>query len=408
MITGGTKGNVYSDYKCLIHLDRLSLTFRLWSGSTFQNIRNPDLIPQEQIYNEITIIHDTSPGSGAYYHSYRLFYKGHLVGKLHAANKLKKHELQFDFSKEVFYAFHPAYWHEIFVAIEAKLGIIYNSIRYVEIAIDTNKDLVGEFGLFYLNTINNKLGIGDRYKMKASSNVHVMHNGTSFVIAGTENEIAIYNKSRFAEDFIHDYFSNNGMAKCDVHRIESRLTWNYIRYLRNKKGLDINVETLLDQGKLANIFKISTINKITFKDTSISTIDYNRNKQFQTISIIDNLDIDTVDIGKLNPEIKANHYKTASINENIMRQNYFMFLESGNKKYLKNFKSSGSVAGYNRSQMINFVHRLNSKYNGNRTCEIHTRMEYAKKKIAGSFTNKLNKLFHSIIIELQSIILDIF
>jgi len=36
--------------------------------------------------------------------------------------------------------------------------------------------------------------------------VHVMHNGPSFVIAGTENEIAIYNKSRFAEDFIHGYF----------------------------------------------------------------------------------------------------------------------------------------------------------------------------------------------------------
>ena len=354
------------------------------------------------------MLHDTTPGLGAYYHSYRVLYKGILVGKLHAATKLKKNELQFDFSKEVFYAFHPGYWHEVYVALKVNLGIIYNNIRYLEIAIDTNKDLVGQFGLFYLNTINNKLGIGDRYKMKASTDVHVMHNGTSFVIAGTENKIAIYNKSRFAEDFIHDYFSNNGLAKCDVHRIESRLTWNYIRYLRNKKGLDINVETLLDQGKLANIFKISTINKLTFKDTSISTIDYNRNKQFQTISIIDDLNIDTIDIGKLNPEIKASHYKTASIDKNIMRQNYFMFLESGNKKYFKNFKSSSSVAGYNRSQLINFVHRLNSKYNGNRTREIHERMGYAEKNIAGSYTDKLNRLFHSMIIEMKSIMLDIF
>jgi hypothetical protein len=320
LITGKTIENVYADYKCLIHLDRLSLTFRLWSGSTFQDIRNPDFISQERIYNEITITHDPSPGLGAYYHSYRVFFKGHLGGTI----------------------------------------------------------------------------------------VHVMHNGTSFVIAGTENEIAIYNKSRFAEDFIHDYFSNNGLATCDVHRIESRLTWNYIRYLRNKKGLDTNIETLLDQGKLANIYKISTINKITFKDTSISTIDYNRNKKFQTRSIIDDLDIDTVEIGKLNTGLQASHYKTKSIDEDIMRQNYFMFLESGNKKYFKNFKSSSSVAGYNRSQTINFVHRLNSKYNGNRTHEIQKRMGYAVRSIAGSVTDKLSRLFHSMIIELKSIMLEVF
>ena len=46
---------MYADYKCLIHLDSLSQTSRRWSGSTFQDIRNPDLITQERIYNEITI-----------------------------------------------------------------------------------------------------------------------------------------------------------------------------------------------------------------------------------------------------------------------------------------------------------------------------------------------------------------
>jgi len=303
LITSGSIGNVHADYKCLIHLDRLSITFKLWSGSIFQDIRNPGFIPQEQIFNEIIIIHDTSPGLGAYYHSYRVYYKGILVGKLHAATKLKKNELQFDFAKEVFYSFHSAYWHEVYNALEANLGILYNNLRYVEIAVDTNKDLVGQFGLLYQNTVNNNLRSGDRYKLRSSTMVHVMNNGCSFVIAGTENEIAIYNKSSHAENFIQEYFANNGLANCNVHRIESRLTWNYIRYLRNKKGLDINVETLLDQGKLANIFKISTINKITFKDTSISTIDHNRNKQFQSISIIDELNIDTVDIAILNQEI---------------------------------------------------------------------------------------------------------
>jgi len=405
--TGDNIGIVLKGFKTLIHLDRLSITFRLWSGSTFHDIRNPDFIVQEQIFNEITLIHDTSPGLGAYYHSYRVFYKGLLVGKLYAANKLKKSELQFDFSKEVFYAFHSAYWYEVYSALTTNLGFLYNNIRYVEIDVDTNKDLVEQFGSLYQNTISNNLRLGDRYILKANTIVNVMNNGQSFIIAGTENEIAIYNKTRHAENFIQEYFLNNGLTNGDVHRIESRLTWNYIRYLRNKKGLDINVETLLDQRKLAMIFKLSTINKITFKDTSSRTFDINRNKICQSISIIEDLNIDTAEIGVLNPEMRVSHYKNKSIDENIMRQNYFLFLETGNKKYFRNFKSSGSVAGYNRGQLINFVHILNSKYNGNRTKSIIQRMEYGKKYISCRLPSELNNRVNKMVTKFKSIMLDI-
>lgn len=401
-------GAIQSECKYLIHLDRLSLTFKLWSGSTFHDLRNPDYIPQEQMYDEITLIHDVSPGLGAYYHSYRVFYKGLLVGRLHAATKLRKNELQFDFSKEVFYTFKSNFWYEVFLTLKVNLGIIYNNIRYVEIAVDTNKDLVGQFGSFYQNSVSNNLRTGDRYKLKANTIVHVMHNGNSFIIEGSENEIAIYNKSKNSEKFIQEYFSFNGLANCNVHRIEARLTWNYLRYLRNRKGLDIGVESLKDRGKLASIFKISTNNKITFKDTLNSTFDDNRNKQFQNISIIDDLDIDTAEIGILNPELHASHYKTKSIDENIMRQNYYMFLETGNKAYLNNFKSSSSVVGYNKNQLIDFIHRLNSRYNGNRTLEIHERMEYAVGINYDNFILNINSLFRAILKELKSVIVNIF
>ena len=192
------------------------------------------------------------------------------------------------------------------------------------------------------------------------------------------------------------------------HRIESRLSWNYIRYLRNKKGLDINIETLLDPRKLASIFKISTINKITFKDITISTFDHNRNKQFQDITIIDNLDIDTAEIGKLNQKRQLSHYKNPSVDENIMRKNYFLYLETGNKKYFRNFRSSSTVAGYNRSQLLNFVSKHNKRYNGNRTHEIHERMEFAFENISGNLSYKIYKLFNSMIKELKSAMLNLF
>ncbi len=408
MTIGNKIGDGVKGYKSLIHLDRLSLTLRLWSGSTFQDIRNPDFIPQEQTFGEIILIHDISPGLGAYYHTYRVFYKGSFVGKLHTSTKLKKNELQFDFSKEVFYAFHNTFWSEVYNALKTNLGIRYNNIKYMEIAIDTNKDLVGCFGSLYQNTASNNLRTGNRYKLKANTIVHVMNNGHSFVIEGAENEIAIYNKTRHAENFIKEYFSNNGLGNIEVHRIEARLTWNYIRYLRNRKGLDISVESLQDPGKLVSIFKISTINKITFKDTSVSTFDNNRNKQFQTISIIDELDIEAAEIGRLNPGIQASHYKTKSIDENIMRQNYYLFLETGNRKYLKNFKTSGSIAGYGELQLINFVERLNGKYNGNRTHVISERMAFAAGSIPENIKVKFYRMFLFMMNGLKSALLNLF
>lgn len=395
---------LYSACKYLIHLDRLSLTFKVWSGSTFHDIRNPDNILQEQEFGEIALIHDTSPGLGAYYHSFRVFYKGLFVGKLHTATKLKKNELQFDFSKEVFYALKSSFWYEVYLAIKVNLGIIYNNVRYMEIAVDTNKDLVGQFGSLYQNTMNNNLRTSDRYKLKSNTNVHVMHNGHTFIIEGSENEIAIYDKSRYSEEFIMEYFKFNGLANCSVHRIEARLTWNYLRYLRNRKGLDITVESLIDQEKLASIFKISTINKITFKDTLNCSFNKNRNKQFQSVSIIDDLDIDTAEIGKLNPELQTSHYKTKSIDETIMRQNYYMFLETGNKAYFKNLKSSSKVAGYDKSQLINFINSLNIRYNGNRTYDIHERMKFALANVM--YSSHINRVFSTFVNELKSVIVN--
>ena len=145
-ISGGTN-------KCLIHLDRLSITFKHWSGSTFHDIRNPDYIPSEQIFNNITLIYDNLPGPGAFYHSYKVYYKGYPVGRLHSATKLKKHELQFDFTKEVFYSFSAEFWYEIYIAVKTDLGIIYNNLMYLEVSIDTDKNLLEPFGFCFFNLL---------------------------------------------------------------------------------------------------------------------------------------------------------------------------------------------------------------------------------------------------------------
>lgn len=370
-------------YRCLIHLDRLSITFRHWSGSTFQDIRNPDFVIKEQVYGRIILQHDASAGLGGFYHSYKVLYDGMHVGRLHAATKLKKHELQFDFSKDVFYTFHSDFWYEVYTAVKNELAIIYNNIMYMEISIDTDKDLVEQYTFYFQNTIDNKLGNGSQYKLRGKTRVHVLDNGSSFVINGTDCAISIYDKSIHAEKYIMDYFLKNGLGDQKVYRIESRLKWDYIRYLRNRKSLDIAVETLKDARQLAKIFLLSSASKTSFLDLKDKVYDENRNAHYRRINILDDLPLETADIGNLNKEIRNNHYISESIDENIIRQNYYRFLETGKKEYFQNFRSSCSVAGYNLNQVLYYISRFNHSYKGNRTQEVLERAQYVNRWFHG-------------------------
>jgi hypothetical protein len=237
--------------------------------------------------------------------------------------------------------------------------------------------------------------------MRKNTPVHVMNNGSSFVIGGSGNEVVIYNKSFHAEDYIRNYFLNNGLDGKEVNRIESRLTWNYIRYLRNKKQLDITIETLLDSKKLVAIFQISTMNKITFMDEMSKTYDVNRNPQYHKVSVIDDLPLESAEIGILNKTLRNSHYKTEAVDENILRQNYYRFLETGHRDYLQNFKTSGKVAGYNRNQLSDMINKFNRRYKGNRTSEITHRMADAKKNITNKPELLLTEVLYAIVFKLK-------
>jgi hypothetical protein len=180
-----------------------------------------------------------------------------------------------------------------------------------------------------------------------------------------------------AEDYIRNYFLNNGLNGKEVSRIESRLTWNYIRYLRNKKHLAIDVETLLDPRKLVTIFQLSTMHKITFRDMMSRNFDGNRNAQYQDVSIIDDLQLKSAEIGKLNDKMSITHYKTDSVDESILRQCYYRFLETGNREYFRNFKAIANVAGLEKGEVLILINKFNARYKGNRTSDIQRKMDFA-------------------------------
>lgn len=410
MATNNNIGTRQEEYKCLIHLDRLSITFRHLKSSTFQNIKNPDFITNEQNFNRILLRHDNSPGKGAYYHSFIVYYDGCIIGRLFSGSKMNKPDLQFDFKKELLYSIKPDFWYEAYVTLKGELGIAYNNINCVEIAVDTNKDVVRQFGLLFNNSINNKLSSGGQFKMRKNTVVHVMSNGSSFIIessAESENKVAIYNKSHFSEKFILDYFINNGMSADIVNRIEARLKWNFIRSLINKKKMNITIETLLDPQKLATIFEISTLHKLTFHDLTEKSYDANRNPDYTTVSVLDDLSIATAEIGKVNPDFQINHYKK-SVDENIVRQNYYRFLECGNIEYLRNFKASAKVAAINNNQLLAMMTKFNNKFMGDRREEIIRRMELAKKYITNPAGSNFRELFSSVTLKLKWHLIGLF
>jgi hypothetical protein len=387
-------GNDKINYICLVHIDRLSITLCCLSGSSFQNIRNPDSIPVMQNFNRITLKYDFASGINAYYHSYVVYYDGYIVGRLHSGSRLKKPELQFDFGKELFYSISASYWYDVYLAIVSELVISYNNINYLEISVDTDKDLVEQFGYLYANAVNNRMRTGDRFRMRMSTRVHVMNNGSSFVIEGIDNEIAIYNKSQHAEDYILKFFANNGLEDQSVFRIESRLTWNYLRYLRNKRRLNINIETLLDSQKLVALFNISIACKIEFKDQESKRRDRHGNPDDETVSIIDDLPLQSATIGRLNDQLHTSHYKTDTVDLSILRQSYYRYIETGNQQYLRILKASGAIAGYNMLQILGLINKFNSKYKGNLSQTIVQRMEYAQRKFAGkSFVMVCKQIF---------------
>jgi len=365
------------NYVSILHIDRLQITLKHSSSSIFKNYWNPDLVPQEQVYGKISLFLDNSKGASAYHHTFNVFCEGLKIGKLHTANKMRKPEIEFDIDKEVLYSIDEKWWYKAYDSVKEELGLVFNNINYVEIALDTTKNLVEEYRSLYFCTVNNMCSINNYYKMSGNAVVDILDNGNTFNIRGTCNFISIYEKTRHAENYILDFFKSNGFGDCPVFRVEARLNWNYLKSKMHNKNVLINLETLLDRKMLATLFKMSVENKLIFSDLRTKSYDSNRNIKFQKVAILSDIHLDTAGLLKYNPELRNQHYKSENSDENILRQNFYRFLETDKQEYFRIFKANGKVAGLDDRQLLSLIEKFNSRYKGNRTATVQSRMDYA-------------------------------
>lgn len=393
-------GLIQDEYLSIIHLDRLQITFYHQQGSVFKNFRNPDLIPVEQVYNHVRLLLDNSKGASAYHFTFIVFYNNIKVGRLHTANKLKKNDIEFDYDKVVLYSIDEHWWYEIYTALISDLGLVCNNINYVEIAVDTTKNLVDAYRNIFSNSINNRSKFNSYFELPPEVKVDVLNNGSTFNIRGTCNMISIYEKTNNAENYISNYFNLNGFEDMKVYRVEARLNWNYLKSKMYNRKILINIETLLDKKMLATLFKISVENKLTCKDLRTKYYDKNRNIKFEKVSILDDIHFDSADLLKANPELNCKHFKTEDV-KSILTQVYYRYLMSGNKKYFKSIINISDAGGYDHNHTYEVIKKFNMKYKGNRTLTINQRMEFVLRHFAKKTPVSINDLFRSISLKLK-------
>lgn len=365
------------EYINVLHLDRLQLTLKHSFDSNFKNIRNPDLIPERQTFGRIELVLDNSNGSKMYYHTFALYFEGKKVGKLHSAFKFNRPDVEFDFDKYILYCNQRGWWYEIYQAILKDLGLAYSNLNYIELALDSNKNFLDEFSYYHSHATNNKFSIDDCFKPVRETRVDIINNGKAYNIWGSCNMISIYQKTDYAEEFIHDFFRTNGFSNEEVYRVECRMNWNYIKSLINKKHVIITPETLLDDKMLATLFELSVKNKLSYYDLRKKRYDQNRNKIYDKISIIENITFNKTELLKYVPLSQKNHYKTDSTDENIIRQTYYQYLQTGSKNYFKNIRNNAEAALMNDKYVIGLLLKCNQRYKGDLTVDVLDRMDFA-------------------------------
>jgi hypothetical protein len=295
---------------------------------------------------------------------------------------MKKPEVEFDFDKAVLYSVNRKWWYQIFSTLKSELGLEYNNIKYAEIALDTTKNLCDAYRSLYDNAVDNKSFHHDYYKLHWGAKVDILNNGTTFNIRGKCNMISIYQKTSYAEDYILDFFKLNGFGDNPVYRVEARLNWNYLKSKMSYKKVRIDLETLLDIGMLTTLFKMSIENKLTFSDLRTAHYDRSRNLVSDKVSILDDICLDTAGLVKFIPIPNFTHYKSDNVDENILRQLYYRYLESGKQEYFIAFMTSTKAACLKDDQVLKLVYKFNSRYKGNRTSSTQNRMEYAEIRIS--------------------------
>lgn len=370
----------------LLHLDKLIVTFKTLD-KTFKYVSESFSTKTFHFVNDRYLV------SRLYLKVYKAYYNGIYVGVLRTKNKFKKPYIEFEFDKQVFYSFSKTFWYNVASTLESEVHLKFNNIKNAEIALDS---LIQFFDIAYElhhNSTKHKGCKRPKYEQVDKGNpVSLLHDETEIIIGCSSKSVAIYNKSNYAENYIKEFFQNNGLGNTDVNRLECRFDSSYLSTFKSRHNIKVDLDSLVDDGKLSKLFLMMIKKSVDYKILKSKRHDKNRNPYYDIKSIIDGVSFKTRKLEKYNSEIRINHYKVDK-SFDILKMLYYQYLEEKgfNIKIIKKYANSIKIS---REELISWLCAFNSKYNGHKTTIIKEKMRYAEKFInaKGVEAVKLNLL----------------
>jgi len=358
----------------LLHLDKLIVTFETLD----KTIKcTSDSFSTKTFHFE----HDRYLVSRLYLKVFKTYFNGIYVGVLRMKNKFNKPHIEFEFDKQVFYSFSKTFWFDVASALEREMHLKFNNIKNTEIAMDS---LIQFFDIAYElhhNSTKHKGCKKPKYEQVDKGNpVSLLHDESEIIIGGSSKSVVIYNKSNHAENYIKEFFKNNGLSDTDVNRLECRFDSGYLSTFQKRHNIKVDLDSLVDDGKLSKLFLMMIKKSVEYKVLKSKRYDRNRNPHFDIKSMIDGISFETSKLEKYNSEIKLNHYKEDK-SFDILKMLYYQYLEEKgfNIKILKKYAINIKIS---REELKLLILKFNNKYNGHKTKNIKEKMRYAEKFIS--------------------------
>ncbi|MFW6046503.1 MAG: hypothetical protein ACOCP4_01785 [Candidatus Woesearchaeota archaeon] len=356
-------------HEYLLHLDRLIITY-----ATVNNAINN--VSDSFSTNSFEFIYDNQSVDRYYLRNYKVYNQGIYIGTLRTKNKLKNPYVEFEFNKQIFYYDSKNLWYRLALKIENELNIKFNNIRYAEIALDSLKKFFELAYELYHNSTKHK-GCKNPIYEQVNKNipVSILHDENQIKIGGSTKSIVIYNKSNYAEDYIKEFFANNGLTGNSVNRLECRFDSKYLSTFQTNRDIRVDLKSLADDGTLAEIFLLFVKTNLEYKDLRTKRYNNNRNVEYDRVSIIDGFDFETKNLEKFNASFRTSHYKNDKSMDAI-RLLYYDYLDNDNIK-LKDIKRLAKRYKIKKNELLSLLKKWDKNYNGSKTKSIKAKMNYA-------------------------------
>lgn len=292
-------------YNSIINIDKLKITFKTLDHSnrlisTSNQLASKfnllNLLDNKDLYYEELIetyyignfsFHESPVNSSNHYNiEWITRYKGILLGNLHSDSRFGSDFVTLDFDNQLFYTnYFVLHFGEIINELNNSVNLRFNNIAQIEIALDTEVDVISKLYPIIDSHVNNSyfkglpsrnIKIIKKYngrKLEEAKygslvpNITVSHPYSDTIYIGNiknGKQLRIYDKEKYNHDYQKEYFYGHFPSAKTWHRIECTL----IRGTNSPEVFDesLPIDRLNDFKFLKEFFTKKAGNLLTFKD----------------------------------------------------------------------------------------------------------------------------------------------